>query len=66
VLLLSCVGAGWSLHSQAMQARVDPSLQSGEDLIDALPYLDKEWEHPGLKDKVNELIEEEMRRFRPR
>ena len=33
-----------------------------EELIDALPYFDKEYEDPQYKDEVQRLIQEEMKR----
>lgn len=33
--------------------------------IDALPYIDKEYEQPGVRDAALALIEEECRRYRP-
>ncbi|OXA56640.1 pre-mRNA-splicing factor SPF27 [Folsomia candida] len=34
-------------------------------IIDALPYIDTQFEEPGMKEMVTHLIEEEKRRFRP-
>lgn len=45
---------------------VDPTLQSGAELLDALCYIDHDIEEPGLREEVDRLIEEEMKRFRPR
>jgi hypothetical protein len=45
---------------------MDPSLQSGAALLDALCYIDHEIEEPGVRQEVDRLIEEEMRKFRPR
>lgn len=38
----------------------DPKL-----LIDALPYIDAEYENPQMKDRVTALVQEEMRNFTP-
>ena len=40
-------------------------LESDRVLIDALPYIDKEYEQPGVRDAALALIEEECRRYRP-
>ena len=40
-------------------------LVSDRNLIDALPYIDKEYELPGVRDAALALIEEECRRYRP-
>ena len=40
-------------------------LDSDRSLIDALPYIDKEYEQPGVRDAALALIEEECRRYRP-
>jgi len=34
--------------------------------LDALPYIDKEYEHPEIQSMVHKLIEEEMRKFSPK
>ena len=39
-------------------------LDSDRNLIDALPYIDKEYEQPGVRDAALALIEEECRRYR--
>ena len=33
--------------------------------IDALPYMDSQYNNPQMKQKVDQLIEAEMRTFRP-
>ncbi|XP_065060676.1 pre-mRNA-splicing factor SPF27-like [Rhopilema esculentum] len=38
---------------------------SHEVCPDALPYIDQDYEEPGVRDTVNSLIEEETRRYRP-
>ena len=40
-------------------------LDVDKGLIDALPYIDKEYEQPGVRDAALALIEEECRRYRP-
>jgi len=45
---------------------LDRSLIEGEELVDALPYIDHEWEDEALKNEVYRLVEEEMSRFQPR
>ncbi|XP_019854314.1 PREDICTED: pre-mRNA-splicing factor SPF27-like isoform X2 [Amphimedon queenslandica] len=37
----------------------------GDSLVDALPYIDKEYDDPGLKDAALQLIDEETKRYRP-
>jgi len=36
-----------------------------EVVVDALPYIDTEYEEPGLKETVMAMIEEEKKRYRP-
>ncbi|XP_057303233.1 pre-mRNA-splicing factor SPF27-like [Hydractinia symbiolongicarpus] len=38
---------------------------SHEVVPDALPYVDQGYDEPGVRDMVNELIEEEVKRYRP-
>lgn len=45
---------------------LDRSLVSGAEVVDALPYIDREWDDEGLKMEVHRLVEEEMARFQPR
>ena len=45
---------------------LDRSLVEGAEVVDALPYIDREWEDEGLKNEVYRLVEEEMARFQPR
>lgn len=39
-----------------------PSWSTGADIIDALPYIDDDYGHPAVKEEVDRLVEEEMRR----
>ncbi|PHT47419.1 Pre-mRNA-splicing factor SPF27 -like protein [Capsicum baccatum] len=39
-----------------------PTVSSSAEVIDALPYIDEEYGDPNVKEKVDRLIEEEMRR----
>lgn len=38
---------------------------AGEVIVDALPYYDKGYEEPGIRDSALALVEEETRRYRP-
>ncbi|CAI9720718.1 pre-mRNA-splicing factor SPF27-like [Octopus vulgaris] len=38
---------------------------AGEVIVDALPYYDKGYEEPGVRDAALALVEEETRRYRP-
>ncbi|KAK8830536.1 hypothetical protein WA577_004268 [Blastocystis sp. JDR] len=39
---------------------------SKEVNLDSLPYIDKEYDEPGMQDYVDSLIQEEMKTFHPR
>ncbi|CAK9137697.1 unnamed protein product [Ilex paraguariensis] len=39
-----------------------PSWSTGAELIDALPYIDDDYGNPKVKEEVDRLVEEEMRR----
>ncbi|XP_014204281.1 pre-mRNA-splicing factor SPF27 [Copidosoma floridanum] len=38
---------------------------SGEIIVDALPYIDQGYDDPGIRQAAVEMVEEEIRRFRP-
>ncbi|XP_014667084.1 PREDICTED: pre-mRNA-splicing factor SPF27-like [Priapulus caudatus] len=38
---------------------------AGEVVVDALPYVDHEYDEPGVREAALELVEEETRRYRP-
>lgn len=39
-----------------------PPQPSNADIIDALPYIDDDYGNPAVKEEVDRLVEEEMRR----
>ena len=39
-----------------------PSWSTGAEIIDALPYIDDDYGDPIVKEEVDRLVEEEMRR----
>jgi len=41
------------------------ALMSHEVVPDALPYVDQGYDEPGVREMVNQLIEEETKRYRP-
>lgn len=47
---------------EAQERRQWRRSEEGEAQIDALPYLDKEYEDPAVRAEVNRLVQEEMRR----
>ncbi|CAG7837640.1 unnamed protein product [Allacma fusca] len=38
---------------------------ANEVVVDALPYIDQEYDEPGMKEMVQAMIEEEKKRYRP-
>ncbi|OQR66531.1 pre-mRNA-splicing factor SPF27-like [Tropilaelaps mercedesae] len=64
-MVYQVIGGGTGAGGLGARAAGGPGGDLGAVVVDALPYIDHEYEGPGVREAVLAMVEEETRRYRP-